>query len=124
MYFYEPSAYFTYVRRIPPFFHGKRKRKGWITKKLSFLIKSFIFYTLKRFLQSSYLCDAILFLSHSVAVSFPTKVISIGISNPIAILLFIFTPVTLQLAYYPGKQRNLLKPCLGKEAHVQELLLF
>ena len=45
-------------------------------------------------------CNA--FLSHSVAVSFATKVISIDISNPAPILLFILVTVTLQLAYVPG----------------------
>ena len=38
------------------------------------------------------------FLSHLVAVSFPKKVISIGISNPAPIPLVILVPVTLQLA--------------------------
>ena len=46
-------------------------------------------------------CNA--FLSHSVTVPFPTIVISDGISNPTPIPLFILVPVTLQLAYNPGK---------------------
>ena len=54
------------------------------------------------------------FLSHSVAFSFPTKVISIGISHPTPIPLFILVPVTLQLAYDPGKQRNLFNVLLRK----------
>ena len=31
--FYASSAYFSYVRRALTIVHGKRKRKGWITKK-------------------------------------------------------------------------------------------
>ena len=31
--FYALSAYFSYVRRALTIVHGKRKRKGWITKK-------------------------------------------------------------------------------------------
>ena len=38
-------------------------------------------------------------LSHSVAVSFQTKVISSGVFNPTPVVLFILVPVTLQLAY-------------------------
>ena len=38
------------------------------------------------------------FLSHLVGVSFPAKVISIGISNPAPIHLVILVPVTLQFA--------------------------
>ena len=49
-----------------------------------------------------------LFLSRLVVVSFPTKVISIGISNPTPIPLFILVPVTLHLSYHPGKQKNVL----------------
>ena len=51
-------------------------------------------------------CNA--FLSHSVAVSFPTNVISIAMTNLTPIPRFILVPVTLQLAYDPGKQRNLV----------------
>ena len=41
---------FTYVRRTPPFFHGKRKRKGYITKRtFIFLKKLLIFDTLNFF---------------------------------------------------------------------------
>ena len=54
------------------------------------------------------------FLSHSVAVSFPTKVIPIGISNPTPFPLFIFVPITLQPAYDPGKRRNLLNVLFRK----------
>ena len=50
-------------------------------------------------------CNA--FLSHPVAVSFPKKVVPINISNLTPIPLFILVPVTLQLAYDPGKWRNL-----------------
>ena len=57
-------------------------------------------------------CNA--FLSHSVAVSFPTKVIPIGNSSPTPFPLFIFVPITLQLAYDQGKQRNLLNVLLRK----------
>ena len=57
-------------------------------------------------------CNA--FLSHSVTVSFPTKVISTGISNSTPIPLFILFPVTLQLAYDPGKRRNLFNVLLRK----------
>ena len=86
--FYAPSTYFTYVRRTPPFFHGNRKRKPSFKKKL------FIFNTLK--------------------LSFPTKVISIVLSNPTPIPLFILVPVALQLAHGPGKQRNLFNVFLRK----------
>ena len=34
--FYASSAYFTYVRRTPPFFHGKRKRRETTTQETSF----------------------------------------------------------------------------------------
>ena len=57
-------------------------------------------------------CNA--FLSHSVAVSFSTKVISIGISNRAPIPLFILVPVTFQVAYDRGKRRNLFKVLLSK----------
>ena len=59
-------------------------------------------------------CNA--FLSHSVAVFFPTKVISIGISNPTPVPLFILVPVTLQLACNPGKRRNLSNILLRKRS--------
>ena len=55
-------------------------------------------------------CNA--FLSHLVALSFPTKVISIDISKPRQFPLFIVVPVTLRLAYDPGKQRNLFNVLL------------
>ena len=44
------------------------------------------------------------FLSHSVAVSFPTKVISLRISNLTPIPLFIRVPVTLQLAQLASEE--------------------
>ena len=59
-------------------------------------------------------CSA--FLSRSVAVSFPTKVISIGTSNPTPVPPFIVVPVTLQLAYDPGKRRNLFNVLLRKRS--------
>ena len=45
-----------------------------------------------------------------------------GISYHTPIPLFGLFPETLQLEYDPGKRRNLLN-VLGKEAHVQQLLL-
>ena len=54
------------------------------------------------------------FFSHSVAVSFPTRVISVAISIPTPIPLFILVPVTFQLAYDPGKQMNLFNVLLRK----------
>ena len=102
-------------------FMGKERGRAGLQKNFHFLEK--IVHTLLRFfLRSLYLCHARFFLSHSVDVSFPTKVISIGISSPAAIPLFIIVPVTLQLAYDPGKRRGTcLTSCLGKEAHVEQL---
>ena len=57
-------------------------------------------------------CNA--FLSHLVAVSFPTKVISIGIFIPTPIPLFIPVSVTLQLACDPSQRRNLFNVFLRK----------
>ena len=57
-------------------------------------------------------CNA--FLSNLVAVSFPTKMISIGIFNPTPIPLFIPVPVTLQLACDTSQQRNLFNVFLRK----------
>ena len=59
-------------------------------------------------------CSGNAFLSHSIAVSFPMKFISIGISNSASTSLFIILPVTFQLAYDSGKRRNLLKVRLRK----------
>ena len=61
-------------------------------------------------------------LSHSVAISFKTKVVSIGISNPRPIPLFIPVPVTLKLAHNPGKLRSLFNVLLRKKTHIQQLL--
>ena len=121
--FYALSVYFTYVRQTTPFFHRKRKRKGWITKKtiIFFKKKLFIFKTkIVHFLHFKAFSSIIIFmrcnafLSHSFAASFPTKIISICISNLILIPLFIFVPATLQLAYDVGKRRNLFNVLLRK----------
>ena len=95
--------------------HGKRKRKGWITKKLSFQKKKIVQFLYSKTFSSIIIfmrCNA--FLSYSVAVSSPTKVISVGISNPTPIPLFILVSVTLQLAYNPGKRRILFNVLLRK----------
>ena len=74
---------------------------GHLFKMDRFLSTVSVFYLCK---ISSYLCDAIIifmrcnaFLSHSVATSVSAKVISVGISNPTPIPLFVLVPVTLQL---------------------------
>ena len=48
-------------------------------------------------------------ISHSVAVSFPTKVISSGVFNPTPVFLFILVPVTLQLACDPRSETTTQK---------------
>ena len=68
-------------------------------------------------------CSGNAFLSHSIAVSFPMKFISIGISNSASTSLFIILPVTFQLAYDRASEGTCLKLDLGKEEHVQELPL-
>ena len=127
-----------------PFFRGKQKRKGWITKKNVRFFLNRSFFTLKTF--SSVIifmwCNAFLTLSwrtplsyrkqsidllrksmdwflydigllheisHSVAVSFPTKVISSGVFNPTPVFLFILVPVTLQLACDPRSETTTQK---------------
>ena len=94
----------------------KEKEKTGLQKNFHFFKKNFLH--LKTF--SSIIFNA--FLSNSVVVSFTTKVISVGISNPTPIPLFIFVPVTLQLAYDASKGTCLMS-CLGKETHVRQLLL-
>ena len=42
--FYELSVYFTYVRQTTPFFHRKRKRKGWIKKKPIIFLKKIVHF--------------------------------------------------------------------------------
>ena len=66
-------------------------------------------------------CNA--FLSHSVAVSFSTKVISIGISNSAPIPLFILVPVVCNSHTIRASEETCLRPWLGEEAHVQQLLI-
>ena len=94
----------------------KKKKRLDYKKNFHFFKKNFLH--LKTF--SSIIFNA--FLSNSVVVSFTTKVISVGISNPTPIPLFIFVPVTLQLAYDASKGTCLMS-CLGKETHVRQLLL-
>ena len=113
--FYALSVYFTYVRQTTPFFHRKRKRKGWITKKTIIFLKKivhFLHFKAYSLIIIFMWCNA--FLSHSFAASFPTKIISICISSLILIPLFILVPATLQLAYDVGKRRNLFNVLLRK----------
>ena len=80
------------------FFMGKEIERAGFQKKLSFKKKIVHFLHLKTFSSIIIFMRSNAFVSHSVAVSFPTKVISIGISNPTPIPLFILVQVTLQLA--------------------------
>ena len=82
---------------------GKERERAGLQK--NFLSKKKIaqFLYLKMFASIIIFMRCNAFLSHSVTVSFPTIVISDGISNPTPIPLFILVPVTLQLAYNPGK---------------------
>ena len=123
--FYAPSAYFTYVRRTSPFFHGKGKRKGCITKKkFHFFKKNFHFHALKLFLQSSYLWDTMLFEAIQSPFHSQQKVlVLIGISSPTPTRLFILVSVTLQLAYDLCKRRNFFNVLLRKKGNVYQLLL-
>ena len=98
-----------------PVFSLEKEEKGLDYKK-NFLFFFKIVHVLHFKTFSSIIifmrCNA--FLSRLVAISFPTKVISIGISNPTPIPLFILVPVTLQLAYDLGKQKNLFNVLLRK----------
>ena len=114
------SIFYLCKTDTPNFSWEKKEKRLDYKEKLSFFKKFFSFSTL--FLQSSYFYNfffshhiyAMQCLSHSVAVSFPKKVISIGISNPTPIRLFTLVPVTLQVAYDPGKRRNLFNVLLRK----------
>ena len=64
-----------------------KERKGWITKKTNFFKKIIHFLHFKTLSSTIIFMRCNVFLSHSVAVSFPAKVISVGISNPIPIFV-------------------------------------
>ena len=98
---------------------GKERERTGLRKKLSFLKKKIVHFLHFKTLYSIIIfmrCNA--FLSHSVAVSFPTKVISIGISNSTPIPLFILVPVVWNSHTIRASEETCLTSCLGKEAHV------
>ena len=102
----------------PFFFKGKERERAGLQKKLFFKKKKIVhFLNFKTFclIIISMRCNA--FLSNSVAVSFSTKFISIGISNPTPIPLFVLVAITLQLVYNPGKRRNLFNVLLRKRGN-------
>ena len=112
--FYAPSNFYVQIFVDTPNFSWEKKEKGWITKKtFIFFKKVFIFYT-KIFSSIIIFIRCNAFLNHSVPVSFPTKVISVGIPNRTPIPLFILVPVTLLLACNPGKRTNLFNVLLRK----------
>ena len=83
---------------------GKERERAGLQKKTFIFLKKVVHLLhFKTFSSIIIFMRCYAFLSHSVAVSFRTKVISIVISNPTPIPLFILVPVRLQLAYDPGK---------------------
>ena len=89
---------------------GKEKERDGLRNKLSYFLKKIAhFLHFKTFSSIIVFMQYNAFLSNSNAVSFATEVISISISNPTLIHLFILLPVTLKLAYNPDNQRNLFK---------------
>ena len=98
---------------------GKERERTGLRKKLSFLKKKIVHFLHFKTLYSIIIfmrCNA--FLSHLVAVSFPTKAISIGISNSTPIALFILVPEVWNSHTIRASEEACLTSCLGKEAHV------
>ena len=100
-----------------PIFSWERKEKGLHYKeKFHFFKKNFHFHALKLFLQSSYLCDTMLFEAIQSPFHSQQKVlVLIGISSPTPTPLFILVPVTLQFAYDLCKRRNFFNVLLRKK---------
>ena len=70
------------------FIASTEKKEKWL-KKTVFFLKKLLFFHFKTFSSIIIFMRFNAFLSHSVTVTFPTKVISIVISNPSPVTLFI-----------------------------------
>ena len=103
------SGFYLCKTDTPIFSWEKKEKRLDYKKKLSFKKKR-SFFTLWNFFSSYHIYAMECFFKPFSLRFFPNKIFfswSIDISNSTPIPLFVFVPVTLQLAYIPGKWRHL-----------------